>query len=160
MAHMILHDKYLSTTKKCRLLSHINIIIILIFFNACTWGYIEVRNQSDKPIKNVHWGDILYIGNIDPNKEEGAEGSIFETHYIFFEKQGIEYRTLKGYRIDAFTSATFIYNDSTKVMQTSLYVSKNDSLVDPDSVDAITGSTSFLKALKSKFVKDNTAEDE
>lgn len=118
-------------------------LFIVLFLSSCKIGYIEVRNHSSKELKDVNWGGIIDLGNIKQQNEHGKETKIFDNQYIYFQINGIEYRSLKKYPIDAYTSETFVYSDTTSIFQTSLQTNnKND--YQENQVDAVTGTSTIF----------------
>jgi len=88
--------------------------LVLITADSCSRevvGYIEVRNQLDKEINNVSWGNSINLGAIKPGEEAGEETDLFGDHYITYEYEGEKYRSRDLIEVDSHTSATLIIED-------------------------------------------------
>jgi hypothetical protein len=93
----------------------------LFFLNlavACnkSIGYIEVRNQTKFVIKNVSWGQLIDLGTINSNEENGIETDMHGSEFIYLSIDTISFRSQDKISIDAKASATFIVKDTVNLV--------------------------------------------
>lgn len=101
--------------KRFRLIVAILCLMLISCMVSCDKtpeGYIEVRNQSNFIIENVSWGEIIDLGTINPNEENGAETELVGDEFIYLSVDNKKFRSKDEITIDARTSATFIVKDT------------------------------------------------
>ena len=91
-----------------------------LIINSCSKevvGYIEVRNHLEEELTGVAWGSDMLLGTILTGKEEGQETTQFGWNYITLEYRGIKYRSIDSVGVDARSSATYIVEDISELVE-------------------------------------------
>ena len=86
-------------------------MLVLVLANCSREGYLKVGNESGTLIENVKWGDVLEYGNIESGSSLEKSTEDHGTYYVYFSKNGNDYKSKRAFTIDAKTSASYAYED-------------------------------------------------
>lgn len=88
---------------------------LILLLSCSKSGYVEVENRSGATIEEVTVGGKISLGNIADGAHKAVETEHLGTFHVEFKQNEKSYRSKGTVTIDAETSATFTYRDSSDV---------------------------------------------